>query len=77
LLGVLALRTVPVRTHDATGPFTAHCGLSFYIFGNPNPVVTDACRHAYGLRAGVVGLAILVVVTGAVSLAVAVRRSPR
>src|SRR5581483_6555524 len=75
VVGGLALRTIPVRTHDASGPFTAHCGLSFYVFGNTNPVVTDACRHAYGLRAGVLALAVVVVIAGVASIAVAARRS--
>jgi len=74
VVGVLALRTVPARSRDAVGPFTAHCGLSFYIFGQANPVVTHLCRHTYAARAWVLILAVLVIIASAAWLGVVVVR---
>lgn len=45
------LRTVAKHGVDSQGAFTSHCGISYYVGGGPNDVVTHACRPAFASHA--------------------------
>lgn len=51
LLFALFMRPVTVHATDSRAPLTAHCGMSYQLFGHPNPVVRQVCQSAYAGRA--------------------------
>jgi hypothetical protein len=73
-----ALRTIPVHGQDALGPFTAHCGLSLYIFGDSSHVVQSSCRHAFAGHAEILLIAgcVFVVALAAEAILISTARRP-
>ena len=75
MVSVLALRPVTGHAADVHGPLVAHCGLGYFVFGHPNPVVRQVCGAAYSGRATVLLAVGVVLVTVAGALAWTCRRS--
>lgn len=67
-VGLAWLRTVPVQGHDSYGPFTAHCGLGYYLFGNESSIVRADCRRAFESHIEVLILCATLFFAGAVVL---------
>jgi hypothetical protein len=75
LLVVAVGSLLPVRAHgEATaGPFSAQCGITFFVGGHDDPAVDHACHKAYGGHAITFVLSAMALIAGAVTLGMSVR----
>ena len=69
-----AAQPVNLATTDPGGALRAHCGLQYYIVGVSDSAVQHACRRAYGPRASVFFIALVVLCIGIAGLVRMVRR---
>lgn len=79
LLVVAVGSLLPVRAHGeaTTGPFSAQCGITFFVSGHDDPAVEHACHKAYGGHALAFALSGIALVAGAVALGTSVRGDER
>lgn len=73
---IVALQPVTVATSDANGGLAAHCGFGYFAFGAPVASVDRLCRSAYGPRATLFLMALLLLAGGVTALLWSARRRP-
>src|SRR5204862_1814632 len=56
---------------DDRGVLHAQCGMSYYLFGHPNPAVAQRCHAAYSGHASVAYVALIVVLAATTTIAFA------
>jgi hypothetical protein len=76
ILGMFALRPVPVSLDESGSLVSAHCGVDAYFRGYPDPVIGPACKHAFAARSHWIEICGALAVIGLIALLQVAYSSP-